>query len=72
MDLAAEKAHVAHLHRAAPWGVRTAIDMEATGSPFRATTDGPVYHAMGLDPREISAMARTEALFLQRYAAAAT
>jgi acetylornithine deacetylase/succinyl-diaminopimelate desuccinylase-like protein len=121
----AEKALVAHLHRAAPWGVHVAVEVEATGSPFQATTDGPAYQAMGqamleaydrpmaslgqggsiplcnvftdtypgaeiilmgveeplalihapnesVDPREISAMALTEALFLQRYAAAAT
>lgn len=121
----AEKALVAHLHRASPWGVHVAVEVEATGSPFQATTDGPAYEAMGqamleaydrpmaslgqggsiplcnvftdtypdaeiilmgveeplalihapnesVDPREISAMALTEALFLQRYAAAAT
>jgi acetylornithine deacetylase/succinyl-diaminopimelate desuccinylase-like protein len=121
----AEKALVEHLRRAAPWGVHVDIGVEATGSPFRATVDGPAYRAMGeamqeaygtpmatlgqggsiplcnvftdtypdaeiilmgveeplalihapnesVDPREISAMALTEALFLQRYAAVAT
>jgi acetylornithine deacetylase/succinyl-diaminopimelate desuccinylase-like protein len=121
----AKEALVAHLDRAAPWGVQVTTVVEASGSPFRATTDGPAYRAMdqamrsaydqpmatlgqggsiplcnvfadtypdaeiilmgveeplalihapneSVDPREISAMALTEALFLQRYAAAAT
>ncbi|MFJ2757995.1 dipeptidase [Nocardioides sp. NPDC087217] len=121
----AKEALEAHLHRAAPWGVHVTIEVEATGSPFRATIDGPAYQAMGkammeaydkpmatlgqggsiplcnvftdtypdaeiilmgveepqalihapnesVDPREISTMALTEALFLQRYAAATT
>ena len=111
--------------RAAPWGVHVTVEVEATGSPFEAATDGPAYRAMAaamqeaygrpmahlgqggsiplcnvfadtypdaeiilmgveeplalihapnesVDPSEISAMALTEALFLQRYAAAAT
>lgn len=119
------EALTAHLRRAAPWGVHVSIEVEATGSPFEATTDGPAYTAMAeamqeayhrpmarlgqggsialcnvftdtypdaeiilmgveeplalihapnesVDPREISAMALTEALFLQRYAASAT
>lgn len=121
----AKEALEAHLHRTAPWGVHVTIEVEATGSPFRATIDGPAYQAMGkamleayekpmatlgqggsiplcnvftdtypdaeiilmgveepqalihapnesVDPREISTMALTEALFLQRYAAATT
>ncbi len=124
--LAPDVAHEAvttHLRRAAPWGVRVSIEVEAAGAPFEAATDGPAYRAMGeamgeaydrpmarlgqggsiplcnvftdtypaaeiilmgveeplalihapnesVDPREISAMALTEALFLQRYAAA--
>jgi acetylornithine deacetylase/succinyl-diaminopimelate desuccinylase-like protein len=43
----AEKALEAHLHQVAPWGVRVTIDVEATGSPFQATIDGPAYRAMG-------------------------
>ncbi|MET8519498.1 dipeptidase [Nocardioides sp. NPDC004968] len=119
------KALEAHLRLTAPWGVHVTIEVEATGSPFRATTDGPAYQAMGeamleayekpmaslgqggsiplcnvftdtypdaeiilmgveepqalihapnesVDPREISSMALTEALFLQRYAAVTT
>jgi acetylornithine deacetylase/succinyl-diaminopimelate desuccinylase-like protein len=113
----------AHLHAAAPWGVRVTVEKEATGAPFSAEVDGPAYTAMAgamqeaydtpmatlgqggsiplcnvfadtypdaeliligveephalihapnesVDPGEISAMALTEALFLQRYAAA--
>lgn len=120
----AERALTAHLHHAAPWGVHVTVEVEATGSPFQATIDGPAYRAMdtamreaydrpmatlgqggsiplcnvftdtypdaeiilmgveepqtlihapneSVDPREISAMALTEALFLQRYAAMA-
>ena len=108
-----------------PGASTSTIEVEATGSPFRAATDGPAYQAMGeamleaygtpmatlgqggsiplcnvftdtypdaeiilmgveeplalihapnesVDPREIAAMALTEALFLQRYAALAT
>ncbi len=36
----------AHVTEAAPWGVEVAVDVEATGSPFRAATDGPAYDAM--------------------------
>ncbi|MEU0264781.1 dipeptidase [Nocardioides sp. NPDC006303] len=121
----AQNALEAHLRLTAPWGVHVTIEVEATGSPFRATTDGPAYQAMGkamleayekpmaslgqggsiplcnvftdtypdaeiilmgveepqalihapnesVDPREISSMALTEALFLQRYAAMTT
>ena len=122
---AAERALVDHLHAAAPWGVHVTVEVEATGSPFEAATDGPAYRAMAdamqeaygrpmarlgqggsiplcnvfaetypaaelilmgveeptalihapnesVDPTEISAMALTAALFLQRYAAAHT
>ncbi|MFE3998423.1 dipeptidase [Nocardioides sp. YIM B13467] len=121
----AQNALEAHLRLTAPWGVHVTIEVEATGSPFRATTDGPAYQAMdeamleayakpmaslgqggsiplcnvftdtypdaeiilmgveepqalihapneSVDPREISSMALTEALFLQRYASVTT
>jgi len=42
----AEAALVAHLRAAAPWGVHVDIEIEATGSPFEASTDGPAYQAM--------------------------
>ena len=35
-----------HLRAVAPWGVSVEITTEATGSPFRARTDGPAYEAM--------------------------
>ncbi|WP_155917930.1 dipeptidase [Marmoricola sp. URHB0036] len=42
----AEAALTAHLRAAAPWGVTVTTEIEATGSPFRAETDGPAYDAM--------------------------
>jgi acetylornithine deacetylase/succinyl-diaminopimelate desuccinylase-like protein len=39
----ARAALVDHLHAAAPWGVHVRVDVEATGSPFRAAVDGPAY-----------------------------
>ena len=42
----AEAALTAHLRAAAPWGVTVTTETEATGSPFRAETDGPAYGAM--------------------------
>jgi acetylornithine deacetylase/succinyl-diaminopimelate desuccinylase-like protein len=43
----AEKALRAHLHHTAPWGVHVSVEVEATGPPFLARTDGPGYQAMG-------------------------
>ncbi|MBP2385855.1 dipeptidase [Paeniglutamicibacter kerguelensis] len=42
----AEPALIAHLRDAAPWGVHVAVEVEATGSPFEAATEGPAYQAM--------------------------
>lgn len=42
----AEKALIDHLLAAAPWGVHVSVETEATGSPFRAQTDGPAYRAI--------------------------
>jgi acetylornithine deacetylase/succinyl-diaminopimelate desuccinylase-like protein len=46
------KALTAHLKSAAPWGVHVSVEVEATGSPFRATVDGPAYRAMGAAMQE--------------------
>ncbi|MFD6059141.1 dipeptidase [Rhodococcus wratislaviensis] len=43
----AQDALAAHLENAAPWNARVTVDREAVGSPFRATTDGPGYAALG-------------------------
>jgi acetylornithine deacetylase/succinyl-diaminopimelate desuccinylase-like protein len=37
---------VDHLHSVAPWGVRVAVETEATGAPFKAEVDGPAYRAI--------------------------
>jgi acetylornithine deacetylase/succinyl-diaminopimelate desuccinylase-like protein len=42
----AEAALTAHLRAAAPWGVRVSVEPEASGSPFRAETEGPAYASM--------------------------
>lgn len=43
---AARNALVDHLRSATPWGVRSTVELEAAGSPFRAEVDGPAYVAM--------------------------
>ena len=48
----AETALVTHLKAAAPWGVRVSVEIEATGSPFEAATDGPAYRAMATAMQE--------------------
>ncbi|WP_405389923.1 dipeptidase [Streptomyces sp. NBC_01102] len=45
---AARAALTAHLETAAPWGAQVSVEAEATGSPFRAATDGPAYAALGM------------------------
>ena len=42
----AAPALIEHLRAAAPWGVHCTVQIEATGSPFEAATDGPAYRAM--------------------------
>jgi acetylornithine deacetylase/succinyl-diaminopimelate desuccinylase-like protein len=42
----AGRALVDHLHEVAPWQVRVTADVEASGQPFQATTDGRAYEAM--------------------------
>ena len=41
-----------HLRAAAPWGVHVTVEIEATGSPFQAETDGPAYRAMAAAMQE--------------------
>lgn len=48
----AQPALVEHLRDAAPWGVHVAVEIEATGSPFEAATDGPAYRAMAAAMQE--------------------
>lgn len=48
----AEQALTAHLLAAAPWGVRVTVDVEATGSPFEASTDGPAFQALAAAAQE--------------------
>ncbi|WP_027345210.1 dipeptidase [Hamadaea tsunoensis] len=43
----AQAALTEHLKHAAPWGVHVTVEVEATGSPFRADTSGPAYAALG-------------------------
>jgi len=43
----ARDALVEQLRAAAPWGVEVGFETEALGAPFRATTDGPAFQAMG-------------------------
>jgi acetylornithine deacetylase/succinyl-diaminopimelate desuccinylase-like protein len=42
----AQDALVAHLEAAAPWGVRVAVEREASGDPFQAHTGGPADAAL--------------------------
>lgn len=37
---------VEHLKNAAPWGVEVEVEIEASGAPFRAVTDGPAYQTI--------------------------
>ena len=43
----AQDALVAHLHAAAPWGVRVTVEPEGSGEPFQAHTGGPAYRTLG-------------------------
>jgi len=43
----AQQALIEHLRSAAPWGTAVDIELEASGAPFRARTDGPAYRALG-------------------------
>ncbi|WKX73622.1 dipeptidase [Streptomyces sp. XD-27] len=48
----ATKLLTAHLHNAAPWGARVAVEQVGQGQPFRADTDSPAYAAMSEAMRE--------------------
>ncbi|GAA4481664.1 dipeptidase [Rhodococcus olei] len=44
---AAQEALTAHLLARAPWGAKVTVEPEQVGAPFRASTDGPGYAALG-------------------------
>ncbi|WP_286928718.1 MULTISPECIES: dipeptidase [Aeromicrobium] len=48
----AESRLVAHVDAATPWGVHCSVEIEATGSPFQAATDGPAYRALAAAMQE--------------------
>jgi cysteinylglycine-S-conjugate dipeptidase len=48
----AKRALIEHLNAAAPWGVHVTVEVEATGAPFEAATDGPAYRAMATAMQE--------------------
>lgn len=48
----ARAALVDHLHAVAPWGVKVAVEVEASGEPFKAAVDGPAYQAMATAMQE--------------------
>jgi len=48
----AQDALIAHLESVAPWGVKVQCEKEAVGAPFRASTAGPAYTALGEAMRE--------------------
>ncbi|WP_313408186.1 dipeptidase [Aeromicrobium sp.] len=48
----ATRALTEHLTSAAPWGVHCTVEIEATGSPFEAATDGPAYRALAASMQE--------------------
>jgi acetylornithine deacetylase/succinyl-diaminopimelate desuccinylase-like protein len=56
---AAERALVEHLRAAAPWGVHVDVEIEATGAPFAAATDGPAFRAMAEAMQEAYGTAMT-------------
>lgn len=48
----AQDALIDHLHAVAPWGVKVAVEVEASGEPFKAEVDGPAYRAMAAAMQE--------------------
>jgi acetylornithine deacetylase/succinyl-diaminopimelate desuccinylase-like protein len=48
----AQTALVEHLQAAAPWGVHVEVEVEASGEPFEAATDGPAYQAISAAMQE--------------------
>lgn len=48
----AAPALIEHLQDAAPWHVHCTVEIEATGAPFEAATDGPAYAAMAAAMKE--------------------
>lgn len=48
----AQDALIKQLQAGAPWNAQVTVDREASGSPFRATTHGPAYAALGAAMQE--------------------
>src|SRR4029453_1947217 len=49
---AGPRAPAAPVSPAAPWGVHVTVEVEATGAPFEAATDGPASRAMATAMQE--------------------
>lgn len=49
---AAQRALIAHLENAAPWGARVTVTPGVPGAPFSADTSGPAYQALSEAMRE--------------------
>jgi acetylornithine deacetylase/succinyl-diaminopimelate desuccinylase-like protein len=57
----AQDALIAHLRKAAPWGVHVDFEREASGEPFRAHTDGAAYTALAAAMQDVYGVPMTTA-----------